>query len=253
MSRRIASFLPLIALTFALPGPGRADSDPLPAPRRTFDEESDGFSPAEFERMLSKLRAEREGLNADWQALRKRNTAPEPNLEAEQRHLQKQIQKALEGLRKGRANLGPTDPFAPVVRVSPEIEPAAKKVEKKSVAGPVAAPEKTVSAVDALAQGHSLLRSQQYEEALAALQQVDLRGKKANERAPIQYLKACCLLHLDKTADAIELLQEVANYRGDEKLAGYAQWHLEMIRWQRDVAQRLREVRDRYKALEKSP
>ena len=94
------------------------------------------------------------------------------------------------------------------------------------------------------------MRSKQYEEALTTFQQVDLKGKKANERAPVQYLKACCLMHLGKSKDAAELLQEVANNRGDEKLAGYAQAQLEMLRWQRDVAQRLQDIRDRYQALE---
>ena len=97
------------------------------------------------------------------------------------------------------------------------------------------------------------MRSKQYEEALTSFQQMDLKGKKVNERAPVQYLKACCLLHLGKPNEAAELLQEVANYRGDEKLAGYAQWELEMLRWHRDVAQKLQDIRQRHKPLENGP
>jgi anion-transporting ArsA/GET3 family ATPase len=235
----------------ALAGRGKAGADPLPMPRKVYDDDGDGFSPADFERLLLKLRAEREGLSSDWQALRKRNTTPEPSLEMEQKRLEKQIQRALEGLKRGRQNSA-----APVVSGP---EPAQKKTEpdapegRKSAkpdAASEAPAEKSSGAVDVLAQAHTLVRSKQYEEALATFQQVDLKGKKANERAPVQYLKACCMLHLGKNTEAAELLQEVANYRGDEKLADYAQWHLEMLRWQRDVAQRLQEIRQRHQPLE---
>ena len=222
-------------------------------PRRLNDDDADSFSSADFERTLQKLRAEREGLNSDWLALRKRNTAPEPNLEMEQKQLEQQIQKALENLRKGRANsvsyvLSQQDN----TKKQPDPEtPEPKKRLSKDEALPVVSAEKSSVAVDAMAQVRTLVRSKQYEEALSAFQQVDLKGKKANERAPIQYLKACCLLHLGKSAEASELFQEVANYRGDEKLAGYAQWQLDTLRWQRDVAQRLQDIRQRYQALEK--
>ncbi len=245
----------LLAVSWcAMPEPGRADPDPLAIPRKLDDDDGEGFSPAEFERMLQKLRAEREGLNSDWQALRKRNTAPVPSLESEQRQLEQQIKKALEDFRKGRRN-SPSYVISQSQNARQNPEPEVKAPEDKGSRKPETPPpqpgEKSSAPVDALAQAQTLVRSKQYEEALSAFQQVDIKGKKANERAPIQYLKACCLLHLGKTADASELLQEVANNRGDEKLAGYAQWQLETLRWQRDVAQRLQDIRQRYQALEK--
>jgi hypothetical protein len=255
--RQFAIFLLLAAYLCALPERGRADTDPLPLPmpRNLYDDDGEGFSVADFERMLQKLKTEREGLNADWQAMRKRNTAPEPSLETEQKQLEQQIQKALENLRKKRANsISYTLAQPDIAKKKSEPEaPEPKKTSKAETPPPSGTAEKSATAVDVLAQAQILVRSQQYEDALAAFRQVDLKGKKANERAPIQYLKACCLLHLDKTAEAAELLQEVANYRGDEKLAGYAQWQLETLRWQRDVAQRLQDIRQRYQALEKGP
>ncbi len=49
---------------------------------------------------------------------------------------------------------------------------------------------------------------------------------------------AICLLHLGKAEEATALFRDVANSRGDEKLAGYAQWQLELLRWQRDVQEK---------------
>ena len=51
--------------------------------------------------------------------------------------------------------------------------------------------------------------------------------------------------------EAVALLREAANARGDDKLAGIAQWQLEMVRWQRDTQARLQQFRDRRLALEK--
>ena len=59
---------------YVLPERSVADNDPVPMPRKMYDDEGDGFSIAEFERRLQKLKTEREGLESDWQALRKRNT-----------------------------------------------------------------------------------------------------------------------------------------------------------------------------------
>src|SRR5262249_59971485 len=109
----------------------------------------------------------------------------------------------------------------------------------------------SVEPVDVAAQAHLLFRAHQYEEALAAFRQIDLKGKKAETRAPIQYLMAICLLHLGKGDEAVPLLREAANARGDDKLAGYAQWQIEMVRWQHDTQTRVQQFRDRRLALEK--
>ncbi len=247
----IASVLLFAAALSVVLERGAAVAQPLPMPRRGADDDSDGFSPADFERILHKLKSEREGLSTDWQALRKRNTTPEPSLEIEQKRFEMHLQKVLEDLKKRRLPPSPAAPPAPDV--------AKKKAENEATEdkkpGPVPPPpetsgEKYIGPIDVMAQAHTLMRSKQYEDALATFQLVDLKGKKANERAPVQYLKACCLLHLGKSKDAAELLQEVANYKGDEKLAGYAQSQLEMLRWQRDIAQRLQDIRLRYQALE---
>jgi tetratricopeptide (TPR) repeat protein len=236
----------------APPARGKADTDSPSIPQKQYDDEGDGFSPAEFERMVLKLRAEREGLKSDWLALRKRNTVPEPTLDMEQRRFETLMRKALENLKRQRRNSAQSSSSGPDDEPTKNTEPETTEVKKPEKAAPTTEvqAEKSSGAVDVLAQAHSLMRSKQYEEALAAFQQVDLKGRKANERAPVQYLKAQCLLHLGKSKEAAEILQEVANYRGDEKLAGYAQWHLDMLHWHRDIAQRLQEIRQRHQAVE---
>ena len=248
--------LALIFLLAVSPSPlptcAQAGADPAPNLPRLYDDEGDGFSPADFERRLLTLKAEREGLSSDWQALRKRNAAAQPALDAEQKRFEAQMRKALEDLRKRRQD-SPLPPYsaAELIKRRTDADTVEVKQSDKGAAEPDGKAATGSAPVDALAQALTLMRSKQYEEALATFQQVDLKGKRANERAPIQYLKACCLLHLGKASESAELLQEVANYRGDEKLAGFAQWQLEMLRWQRDIAQKLNDIRQRHQNLEK--
>ena len=246
---------PVLVVLFSLlagatPRAGAQPDMLLPTPRRVRLDDDWTYSTSEFERIVSKLKAEREaGSSADWQALQKRNTPPTRTVDAEQRLFQMHLKKALEHLQQA--------PARPAVRSAPGTAPAKKSSEhdggehKKADKTSDTSAETAPAVVDALAQAHALLRTKQYDEALATFQQINLKGKKTEERAPIQYLKACCLQHLGKTKEANELFLEVANCRGDEPLAGYAQWQLEMLRWHRDLDQRLQEVRQRHQAVEK--
>jgi tetratricopeptide (TPR) repeat protein len=241
----LAGFAILVAAT------ARADSDPdtLPMPRR-FNADDDPISKADLERTLANLRTERDALSSDLQALQKKRSQPvAPSMEEEQRLFQMHLQKTLNHLQQSRSKAPRAFPVTgPLAQKSAEAEASKQNTLAKQSEGN---PEPTAVPVNALAQAHALLRVQQYDEALATFQQIDVKGKKAEERAPIQYLKACCLLHLGRSKEASELFTEVANYRGDEVLAGYAQWTLDALRWQREVDRRLQEIRDRRSAVEK--
>jgi hypothetical protein len=219
-----------------------------PFPRVKDDDECKNYSAAEFERLLLQLKSERAALQSEWKALVKRSVPAAPVADSE---LHVQLRLVLERLQQSRLpapallkdpDLG-TKPLEPV-------PPVAKKSDE-AVSNPKATPDVAAGPIDALSQAHTLCRARQYEEALAAFRLVDLKGRKAESRAPIQYLMAICLLHLGKAEEALPLLREVANSRGDEKLASYAQWQLEMLRWQRDVQDRLQEQRQRRQNLEK--
>jgi TolA-binding protein len=230
--------------------PGRADGLPMPTIWR--DGGAKPFSTTEFEHVLQQLKTERAALESEWKALVKRSAAANAPGQRD-RELATQLKDMLERLQQSRS---PT-PVAPK-----ELDINSKKIEPLPV-GPGKGQEippslKTDAAaipaedpVDPLSEAHSLFRARRFEEALASFRQVDLKGKKAEARAPVQYLMAICLLHLGKAEEAAALFRDVANSRGDEKLAGYAQWQLELLRWQRDVQEKLQGHRQRRLALEK--
>jgi tetratricopeptide (TPR) repeat protein len=237
----------LFAWVAAVPGVVPADTNDLPLPRIWNNGEDKKYTPAEFEQLLQQLRSERAGLDAEWKALLKRSAEVAPKGQSDAL-FQKQLRDMLKRLQDDKS--APPEPLELNQEVIKAGPPVTEK--KKSEDPPVGAKEKTPSApepVDSLSQAHSLFRSGRYEEALASFRLVDLKGRKAEARAPIQYLMAICHLHLGKPAEALPLFREVANSRGDEKLAAYAQWQLEMHRWERDVRDSIQALRQRRLAL----
>jgi hypothetical protein len=245
--------LPLVGWWFCvLPAAVPADTDTLPMPRAWHEEGCKTYSAAEFEQLLLQLKTERAALQSEWKALLKRSAAAAPKGDNDQ--IQTQLREALERLKQSRSLPAPpppreldlgtpkTDPIPPV---APKADEATTPPKVESVK------DLTEGPIDVLSQAHTLFRGRRYEEALASFRLVDLKGKKAESRAPVQYLMAICFLHLGKPDEALSLFRDVANSRGDEKLAGYAQWQLEMLRWQREVQDRVQEYRQRRLGLEK--
>jgi hypothetical protein len=230
------------------PGAVRAD-DQLPMPKMLVDDDGPKYSSSDFNRLLQQMRAEREAMRSDWQSLVKKNSPPPSDPDVE---LQKHLKAILQHL-KSRSAPAPTQPESG----SPPTNPAGEgKDPKEPTPGPPhsvttdKAPQ-TPTAVDVVSEALAHFRARQFEDALATFRLVELKGQRADVRAPVEYLMAMCMLHLGKNEEALPLLREVANSRGDEKLAGYAQWQLEMLRWQRNVQDRLQEIRQRRESLEK--
>lgn len=232
-------------------------SDILPPPRRlpTFVDDCAGATSPDLERLLTHLKTERDSLDADWKSYSKqRSEFKAPSLQ-EQRNLEDLLLKVLDRLRQ-------REPQQPVRIPLPKLDSPTKKADPndlKSVDQPQKAKNASVpdsdmaSSVDPLNLGNTLFRLEKFADALASYRSVDLKAKAAEERAPIQFLMASCLLRLGKNAEAIELLREAANSRNDERTAGYAQWELEMQRWQREVSERLEDLRRRRLAAEVQP
>jgi TolA-binding protein len=101
--------------------------------------------------------------------------------------------------------------------------------------------------------GHALFRAGNFDGAMRAFRMIDLKGTKADQRAPIQYLIASCLHHLGKNEEAGTLYREVANTLGDDPVATCAQWQLAALRWHKQTQERLAEIRLHRAALEKQP
>lgn len=224
----------------------------LPTPRSVDDDDNPRFSIADFNRSLQELKSQREGLHSDWQSLIKRNARPSQDVDHD---VTEQLKLILQYLQKRNSAsppaVGPERPQTPpqpnkeIPQPQP-VEPAKNpSVDTDKPAG--AAP----AGASASSQAHALFRSGQFEDALASFRLIDLKGQKAEVRTPVEYLMAMCLVHLGKNEEALPLFREVANARGDARLAGHAQWYLEMLRWHRDVQERLQQFRQRREVLEK--
>jgi len=235
-----------------------AQPDELPRPRRLDDETCVKFSSPDFERLLSQLKAEREALTTDWKSLSKKALAGQTFSDKDDRHLEKQLKDVLKRLKDEKTKPGKNPVFDPPLPAKKDDAPPpeiTKKDEQTRTAPDIifVADSGSSGTMDPLLLAQALFRAEQYDEALTAFRKIDLKGKKAEERAPVQLLMATCLQRVGKNDEAATLLRDVANTRGDERMAGYAQWQLEMARWQRDVHDRLKDIRQRRQALEKRP
>jgi tetratricopeptide (TPR) repeat protein len=229
----------------------------LPLPRLVpIDERA--HSPEEFQRILTKLRNEREALDAEWQSMMRRLNTPPAQKEPDYDRLEKQIRDwiAREKDRRVKATPAPPQPkpYTPEKPAVPVVViDEKKKAEVPAPPAPSATAVKddTSAPVDLLHLAQTLFRVERYEEALEVFRKIDLKGKRPEERVPIVYMTAKCLFYVGRTDDAITLLRTAANATSDERIAGYAQWQIEVLRWYRDTDARLQDVRQRRMATEK--
>jgi tetratricopeptide (TPR) repeat protein len=242
--------LPVAMLAASL---AHAQFPPAPHPIPQLEHESADFSAQEFQRLLTKLKNEREGLDADWRSLTKRLSKRPSSNEPDLEKLQEQLKQTIVRLQQERIKFQnpPVQPFLPKNEVP--VPEGKKKTDDVPPVGKGGMPSASPAAgsVDVVHLAQTLYRAERYEEALAAFRSVDLKSMKPEERAPIVYLTAACLHQMGKTDDAIALLRDVANSRGDEQMAGYAQWEIENLRWHRETRLRLNDIRQRLLGIEK--
>jgi tetratricopeptide (TPR) repeat protein len=150
-------------------------------------------------------------------------------------------------------------PAPPTVQLTqPTPQPPSPKSDKLPIPPPTllprepkAAPAGLPKVVDPLAVAHALFRAGSNDAALQAFRLINLKGMRAEQRAPIQYLMASCLRRLGKLDEALAFYREVANSKGDEQVAACAQWQIANLRWQRDTLDLLAAMKQRRLALEK--
>jgi hypothetical protein len=171
----------------AEPGP----NPPLP-PRPPADDCLAPPGPA-LQELLSRLRSERDALAADVDAAARTLDDAEPG-GAERALLALRIKQALGKLtaRKAEPKPPPAAPApeprkAPAAPVGPSLEapPRGFPLLPKPAAAPKDGPA-LAAPVDALALGHNLFRAGNYAAALTAFGSVELKGKKAEDRVPVQ-------------------------------------------------------------------
>ena len=218
---------PILLFVCMCHGPSVTQADEvLPLPRKLFDDEYGQFSTSEFERLLQMMKAEREALRSDWQTLVKKTARPASTADID-RELHMHMKQILEHLQKRNPPPAQQPPPPSATEPPPQThdletmktEPIHGSTPPKTTVGEMPG-GKSSPILNLSAQANALFRSRQFEEALTTYRLIDLKGQKADVRAPVQYLMAQCMIHLGKTDEALPLLREVANSRGDDKLAG---------------------------------
>jgi tetratricopeptide (TPR) repeat protein len=253
---KAAPLLPLPRPVVREPQPSSPDPV-LPPPRLLPDDCGRRPSISPLLERIQQLKGEREALESAYEAA---NRSLEEGLRRDNSDtalLKLRVKELLGKLAKHRAASTPAPhrpgtvaPLAPVPTVPHSETPAAAPPPGSSAE---VAPHGQRAPIDPLALGHALFRAGNYEGALQAYRMTELKGTRADERAPIQYLIACCLRRQGKTNEAAALLREVANVKGDEQIAVCARWQLAALRWQQEMQERLDEIRARRLALEKGP
>lgn len=211
----------------------------------------------EFRSQLKQMQREREALQTELKVTR-RWVDSEPPADEELPKLQSRVGGLLrEVTRRTPASVPAKKSEEPaskpvVEKVEPRETPP-PKVERKASPPAESEPPRFTHIADPLLLGQALYRAGNYRDALYALNRVPLDGLKAQERAPVKYLIATCLRKQEKWDEAAALYREIANSVGDEQLAACAQWQIASIRWQQDMRRQLEQIRERRKALEKTP
>ena len=82
-----------------------------------------------------------------------------------------------------------------------------------------------------------------------AYRKLDKDDQRPEERAPVQYMMACCLRKLGKVDEASALYREVANSPGSDFLGENSQWYLRTMKDRRELEAQLDELRQRRQAM----
>src|SRR5207253_3138725 len=103
MQRPIATIV-LTILSLPAWGPkfSMAQAPIPPAPRFSSEGDNASFSPSDFHRVLSQLKAERDGLDVDWKSLTKRLKTRIPSNEPNLEKLHEQLKQTLARLQQER-------------------------------------------------------------------------------------------------------------------------------------------------------
>ncbi|MCY2991512.1 MAG: tetratricopeptide repeat protein, partial [Planctomycetota bacterium] len=108
--------------------------------------------------------------------------------------------------------------------------------------GPAVGPS---PAVDQMAVGKAYFRAADYEQARAAFQRIPLEHQEVQDGLLVQYMIATCLRNQGKLDEAMRLYSEIVNakLKGDETVAKYASWQLQLMQWQKDLRVRAEELK----------
>jgi hypothetical protein len=203
--------------------------------------------PEAIQRLLARLKAERNALSAERTAAAEA-LADDEGTDERMAQLRLKLAEYLGKLgarrfpEKVRAATNAAGPFPRPTHTPGQSAPKSERT-----------PTSSRPPVDPVALGRNLFRARDFEGALRAFRQVNLTGLKPEERRPIEYLIATCLTHLGQLDEAAAIYREVASSKGDEILADCAQWQLSTLKWQRDLDRQIQELSQHLQTLENKP
>ena len=250
-------FFTLTFLAVADEPPPRPGPWVPPAPMRADPDDDLPFLKTRLNDLFQQLDTERKALGAAYDTAAREHEQGLALSNAGSGLLRLRVKQLLAKLHQSQ--VGATDPSLPATKEheTPAKSAAAPK-EKQPEKFPLLPPKEpsdmvAARPVDPLALAHALFRGGNYERALQAFEMMDLKGTRADQRAPVEYLMASCLHRLGKTKEATALYLQVANTKGDEQVAACAQYQIAALRWHKEVQDRLTEIKQRRLAIEKQP
>jgi tetratricopeptide (TPR) repeat protein len=211
--------------------------------------------PCDLPRLGERLKAAREGLEAERQKLAQPS---ENTYTIEALKLRLKLAELLNKLNKQEQEKAQAAKRAPASSDPWNLPPGSGQlpagVEPLKVPGltpePLPPPQRTDTPVDPMALAQSLFRTGDYEASLASFRLLNLNKLGRPDRAAVQYLMASCLRKLGRTDQAAALYREVIKSHDDDSLAEFAQWQLSAMQWRRELQTQLDQVRQRRQALE---
>ena len=218
-----------------LPQPKKDVSTPpaafpdLPAPRTATGGQPDADA-AELQRLLRRLRSQREELRKERGTAEREVEAPAPTTTSNEDEIARLRKRMDELARRGGGRPDTSSPSRPRPSEPPLMLPTDGDSSKGGV-------------IDQVAVAQNYFRAGDYEAALDAYRKVPTRGALAEERAPVMYMIATCLRKLGKRDEAAKVYREVAAIKEDAFVADCARWQLENLAWRKDIDAQLRERR----------
>ncbi len=194
--------------------------------------------PPNLNSALEQIRAERAELERQ-----RRETAAQMGTgsgkdAAARLQLRVQIAELLQRI-KGR-DAGPTPATAPGMGTS------IPRGSSFPVLPPAEAPARPGSAqADPLAVAQAQFRGRDFAGAVKTLAAIDRSELSGRDRLWLDYLKASCLKHLGKVAEASALYREVANDKEEAFLSESAAWQLSFLSWKQEIQGQLKALREK--------
>jgi hypothetical protein len=173
----------------------------------------------------------REQLKADLAALLgdRKDIGADDGAMNERARLQSQLRDLLNRINAPRSSPGPA--------INPTIAPKP---------APVYPPES--KSIDPIREGMNRFRDNDFDVAFAVFRMIDPGPLTREDRAFVQYMKACCLRRLNKPNEAAIIYRELADAHDDDFTTECAIWQLSLIRSAQELETQLEQLRSRTKS-----